>query len=221
MKRWPVIIAAIMLLGTWGLLQSLSHGEQVPNKQPFSTFPLVLAERWQGKEIGIDADVQKVLRASDSMMRAYVPLFSDPRPLAPLYLFVGYYQSQRTGAVYHSPKNCLPGAGWQFVESAPFSVTASNGAPFTINRAVIQKGLDRQLILYWYHDRGRVIASEYMAKGYLIWDAMTNNRTDGAIVRISVPVVSTLEDAEHEATDFLRDLWPELLNHMPHAAQSA
>ena len=148
-------------------------------------------------------------------MRVYSPLFADTHPLAPLWLFIGYYESQRTGAAYHSPKNCLPGSGWQFVESVPFPVKTGSGEMVTINRAVIQKGLDKQLILYWYHDRGRVVASEYWAKGYLIWDAMTKNRTDGSIVRISVPVASTLEDAEHEATRFLHDLWPELQNYMP------
>ena len=90
------------------------------------------------------------------------------------------------------------------------------GAPRTpINRVVIEKGFDRQLILYWYQDRGRVVASEYAAKGYLIWDATTRNRTDGALVRISTPVVGTEEEAYGHALEFLRVSWPPLLLHLP------
>ncbi len=142
---------------------------------------------------------------------------SSPRSLhvqIPAWLYVGYYQSQRTGATYHSPQNCLPGAGWQFVESTYLPVTVG-GSVVTINQVVIQKGLDKQVILYWYHDRGRVIASEYWAKAYLLWDAATRNRTDGALVRISVPVVTTTDDAVEHARGFLRDLWPSLLEFMP------
>lgn len=93
-------------------------------------------------------------------------------------------------------------------------VQVSDGT-ITINKVLIQKGLDKQVILYWYQDRGRVIASEYWAKGYMIWDAMTQNRTDGALVRISVPVVTTTDEAYQYALSFLRDAWPLLLEYMP------
>lgn len=215
MKRWPIILAVTMLLGTWGMLQSMSHGEEIPTKKPFANFPLSLAGQWEGRELGIEDKILRILRVSDYMMRVYQPTQANPTGFAPVYLYVGYYQSQRTGAAYHSPKNCLPGAGWQFVESVELPVTVGSGLPITINRAIIQKGLEKQVILYWYQDRGRVIASEYWAKGYMVWDAMTKNRTDGALVRISVTVVSSVEDAEREAMSFMRDLWPELLEYMP------
>ena len=86
----------------------------------------------------------------------------------------------------------------------------------TINNALVQKGLEKQVILYWYHDRGRVIASEYWAKGYLVWDAMTKRRSDGSLVRISVPVQGgTEEEAFDHAVRFLHDVWPVLLDFMP------
>ena len=135
----------------------------------------------------------------------------------PVYLYVGYYQSQRTGATYHSPKNCLPGAGWQLVDSKQMILPVQGRSPITINKVLIEKGLDKQLILYWYHDRGRVIASEYWAKAYLIWDAMTRNRTDGALVRISVPVTTTPERAHEQGLVFLQDVWPLLSIYMPAA----
>lgn len=231
MRRWPIVVAVIMLGGTWGLLQSLSHGEPVLAKKPFAEFPLTLGEQWQGKELGLEQNILDVLKLSDYMMRVYVPLRNSERETmnggrgegvregAPVWLYVGYYQSQRTGATYHSPKNCLPGAGWQFVNAEEARVLAPGNAPITINHVVIQKGLDKQVVLYWYQDRGRVIASEYWAKAYMIWDAMTKNRTDGALVRVSVPVTTTTEEAAQQGLAFVRDVWPHLLDFMPAADQ--
>ncbi|WP_447979462.1 exosortase C-terminal domain/associated protein EpsI [Candidatus Nitrospira bockiana] len=220
MKRWPVILALVMLLSTWGSLQLLSHGEPVPSKKPFADFPLTIEGRWTGKELGMDQSVLDILKLTDYMMRLYVPTTQTERAL-PVWLYVGYYQSQRTGSTYHSPKNCLPGAGWQFVESHHVVVPASPTASILINKVLIQKGLDRQVILYWYHDRGRIIASEYWAKGYMIWDAMTQNRTDGALVRISVPVTTTPEDAYQHGLKFLQDAWPLLIDFMPSGPTAA
>jgi exosortase D (VPLPA-CTERM-specific) len=223
---WPFFVAIVLLIGAWGVEQSRPHGEVVLAKKPFAAFPLHLADRWEGRELGLDQATLDVLKLSDYMMRVYMPLIealppsdSPPRSLhaqIPAWLYVGYYQSQRTGATYHSPKNCLPGAGWQFVESTHVPLTVGTSV-VTINQVVIQKGLDKQVILYWYHDRGRVIASEYWAKAYLLWDAATRNRTDGALVRISVPVVTTTDDAVEHARKFLQDFWPSLLEFMPPA----
>ena len=155
------------------------------------------------------------------MMRVYIPQElikggENPKGLAPVYLYVGYYQSQRTGATYHSPKNCLPGAGWQFVDSEQIPVMLARGDAPVINKVVIQKGLDKQVILYWYQDRGRIIASEYWAKGFLVWDSMTKKRTDGSLVRTSVPVVGKSEEqAFAEGFEFLRDVFPLLGQYLP------
>ncbi len=221
MKKWPVIVAVVMLMSAWGSLQVLSHGEPVLAKKRFAEFPLTIAERWQGKEFGLEQNILDVLKLSDYMMRGYVlqPGGTGQREgkSAPVWLYVGFYQSQRTGSTYHSPQNCLPGAGWQFVEAEQVAVPIQGAGFLTINKVLIQKGLDKQVILYWYQDRGRVIASEYVAKGYLIWDAMTKNRTDGALVRISVPVTSTADQAYQQAVAFFQDIWPVLQDYMPEA----
>jgi EpsI family protein len=212
MKRWPAVVAVTMLLVAWGSLQVLSHDEPVLTRKSFSEFPFFLADRWSGKELGLDQTVLDVLKLTDYMMRAYVPTAkADNEPATeavPVWLYVGYYQSQRTGATYHSPKNCLPGAGWQFVESEEVTIPLRQGSSMRINKVVIQKGLDKPVILYWYQDRGRIIASEYRAKGYLVWDAVTKHRTDGALVRLSVPVATTPEAAYRYALNFLEDLVP-------------
>jgi EpsI family protein len=204
--------------------------------------------RWQGRGLSFERDILDVLRVDDYMMRVYVPAGEDTqakklnptnqeRPsaylTAPVWLYVGYYGSQRTGVTYHSPLNCLPGSGWSVLHRDDVTVNvphataaAASGAPFggqalRVNRVVIQKGLDKQLILYWYQDRGRVITSEYWAKGYLLLDAMTRNRTDGALVRISVPMNSSLaadmamDEAYTVGRRFLEVVVPLLPEYLP------
>jgi EpsI family protein len=213
MKRWPAVAALAMLLTAWGLLRLFYQGEQILAKKPFAEFPLTIAERWQGKEFDLEQNVLDVLKLSDYIMRAYVPTNGQSSPL--VWLYVGYHQSQRAGATYHSPKLCLPGAGWQLVELDQVSVPVEGRIPITINKVLTQKGLDKQVVLYWYHDRGRVIANEYWAKSYMIWDAITQHRTDGSLVRISVPVTTTSEAAYQQGLVFLRDFWPILQEYMP------
>ncbi len=235
MKKWPFIIAIFFLIGTYGFIQSFSKNEELRSNKAFEEFPLNLAAKWNGRELGMDQKVLDILKLSDFMMRVYVPIVAqggEETDIAengtlktqmtnmgarlPVWLYVGFYQSQRTGATYHSPKNCLPGAGWQFMASDFVPLTMPDQSTITVNKVLIQKGLEKQVILYWYHDRGRVIASEYWAKGFLVWDAMTKNRSDGSLVRISVPVKDgTVEAAFDQGVDFLHDLWPHLLEYMP------
>ena len=243
MKSWPFVIATLMLVCTWGTLQSFSDDERVLPKKPFEEFPLHItgeAARWNGKELGLEQNVLDVLKLTDYMMRVYVPVDSKTTQVTdvgheegvskhtdqesitgPVWLYVGYYKSQRTGKTYHSPKNCLPGAGWQFVQSDFVTLPLPGTSGVTINKVLIQKGLEKQVILYWYQDRGRVIASEYWAKGYMIWDAMTKNRTDGSLVRISIPVHDNPNHAYERGEKFLRDMWPTLLDFMPDSSMSA
>ena len=215
MKRWPTIVAVLMMIGALGVLQSRSQAEPVLDRKPFAEFPLTLSDRWKGTELGLEREVLDVLKLTDYMMRLYVPVSRAQTIQTPVWLYVGYYQSQRTGATYHSPKNCLPGSGWQIIESEQVPVKLYDGLQITINEVLIQKGLDKQVILYWYQDRGRIIASEYWAKAYLVWDAITRNRSDGALVRISVPVDRSTEQAISQGVEFLREVFPRLHNNLP------
>lgn len=210
MKRAPhFLVGVTLLLGMTLLLRYASHVESFPPRPSFAEFPLRIGERWQGRELGLEQAVLDVLRVDDYMMR----LYQSPRG-EPAWLYVGYYKTQRTGATYHSPLNCLPGAGWT-IESRDIVPIAVDGRAVQVNRVLIQKGLDRQVILYWYQDRGRIIADEYRAKGYLVLDAMTRNRTDGALVRISVPVAGSSERAFAAGVEFLQAAWPALSRHLP------
>jgi EpsI family protein len=224
-KRWPFVLAIAMLGGTWAFLVSRSRPEPAVERKLFGEFPLELGS-FAGRDHELDERVLDRLKVSDHLMRVYLPTSSE-RPqagafegqtrqsAAPVWLYVGYYGSQRTGATYHSPKNCLPGGGWIFKSIELVRGVIPDEPEVEINRVVIEKGFDRQLILYWYQDRGRVVASEYAAKGYLVWDAMTRNRTDGALVRITTPVVGSEEDAYQHALAFLRTAWEPLRPHLP------
>lgn len=219
---WPVGLATTLLGATWVLLLTRGDGERVPMRRPLSSLPMVLADRWEGEPRQLDREVLDTLRLSDYLLRSYKGVDS-PASAPGVELYVGYYESQRSGATYHSPRNCLPGSGWQITSNRLVEVDSPRGRA-TINAVLIEKGLDRQVMLYWYQDRGRIVASEYWAKAYLIWDAITHNRTDGAMVRLALPVTSRADDAVEQAIErargFLADAWRPLTSLLPAAGES-
>jgi EpsI family protein len=171
---------ALLLIGTAIFLHARARGEIFPPRQPLPSFPLQLGT-WDGTDVPIDEDALQVLGPGDFLLRVY----QDPQEKQPpVDLFIAYFPSQRAGDTIHSPKNCLPGAGWAPVQSSRMTLSTPKHAPFPINRYVIAKGDARQLVLYWYwaHDRG--VASEYWAKYYLVADSIRMNRSDGSLVRL-------------------------------------
>ncbi|HEX9596981.1 MAG TPA: EpsI family protein [Anaerolineales bacterium] len=204
--RTAVVLA--LLLATFFVLQLRAGDENMPARLPLSAFPLEVAA-WKGWELEIDQQTRTILGDGDFMLRNYGR--SDAEPV--VNLFIAYFPSQRTGSTIHSPQNCLPGAGWVPVESA--RVELANSA--VINRMVISKGLDRQLVYYWYHGNGRVVASEYWAKFYLVADAIRWNRSDGALVRVLTPVLpdEKLETAEARVSEFALQIYPSLPAYVP------
>src|SRR5712691_7307747 len=154
-------VLSIGLITASGLIAHASRSEPVPTRAPFATFPMALGD-WQGRESQpLDKDTLAILGVNDYLTRAY---YSGPRSAAGLY--VGYWESQRQGGAIHSPLNCLPGAGWEPVSKTivDIEVMSSATAPaprtISINRYLIQKGVEQQLVLYWYQSHGRTIASE-------------------------------------------------------------
>ncbi|MBC7930825.1 MAG: EpsI family protein [Rubrivivax sp.] len=167
--------------------------------------------RQAGRDARFDAETEAVLRADDYVSRDYAA--GDGRTAS---LYVGYYSTQRTGATYHSPLNCLPGSGWELGEASTVEVNPGGGAsPFKANRFVIRHGNERQLMVYWYQGRGRAVASEYWDKVYTVLDSIRLRRSDGAMVRVLVPVRSTEEKALETATQFAAQIAPNLAPHVP------
>jgi EpsI family protein len=219
--RRLVIVALLFFLST-GVIARASKSESVPPRQSFTTFPMTMGS-WQGT-VGAPFDdrVLAILGVDEYMSRFY----AQPRQ-APVGLYVGFYQSQREGDAIHSPMNCLPGAGWQPAAGGRLTLhvneTDANGnvhpRDVTVNRFIIQKGVERQVVLYWYQSQGRVIASEYASKVYMVWDAIRRNRTDAALVRVMSPIDDHEPNAEQAAEDrvtgFTQQIFPLLGNYLP------
>jgi len=132
-------------------------------------------------------------------------------------IFIAYFPSQRTGDTIHSPKNCLPGAGWTPVESSQVQLEVSGHAPFPVNRYVIAKGDERQLVLYWYLAHNRPVASEYWARIYLVSDSIRMNRSDGSLIRLSTPMLpgESADSAMQRLMPFATQVVPLLNRYIP------
>jgi len=131
-------------------------------------------------------------------------------------LFVAAYRSQRTGKAPHSPKNCLPGAGWSPLSAGEMTLDPGNGVPISVNRYVITRGERRSLVLYWYQSRDRVVSGEFRAKFWVVADAIRFNRTDTALVRVIVPIANQDDDrATQTAAGFVRSFYSTLRQHLP------
>jgi EpsI family protein len=185
-----------MVLGFFAL-NYLSHAENTPPARPFSQFPKKIGP-WEGREDRFDDRVYQILGVDDSILANY----RSPGGRQ-VQLYVGYYQSQREGDLIHSPKNCMPGAGWNILGSSHEEIDVPGKTPARIRaiKLLLAKGADRQVVLYWFQSRGRFIASEYWQKIYLVVDSITRQRTDGSFVRLIAPV---LDGDEKETTETLK-----------------
>ena len=194
--RFWLLLVALLLGG--GIINVWEHtGEAHVSRRPLKEFPAQLgAWRQTGGDIRFDAETEKILQADDYISRN----FESNGQMASFY--VGYYATQRTGATYHSPLNCLPGSGWTMSDSARVTITPiGGGAPFEANRYVVHNGNDRGLMVYWYQGRGRITASEYWGKIYTVVDSVRRRRSDGAMVRVMVPLGNSQEEAQKAAIE--------------------
>jgi EpsI family protein len=190
--------------------------EDVPMREPFTSFPHAVGE-WRGHDTPrLSAEVERVLGADDYLSRRY------ETPESTVGVFVAYYKSQRQGDSMHSPLNCLPGAGWQPIAKSylPITVTDASGktSDIEVNRYIIEKGLDQQVVLYWYQSHGRVIANEYRSKFFLVYDSARENRSDAALVRVTSArrrLNETHAEAEARAVAFVKAVFPTLGKFLP------
>jgi EpsI family protein len=188
--------------------RAVSGAEAAVAREPLESLPLVLGE-WQGRPAApLPRDVVTLLGVDEHVYRTYAG------PAGVVGLYAGYYHSQRRGDTIHSPRNCLPGAGWQPVASGTREIPFADGQ-VRVNQYVIQKGTQQQVVLYWYQGRGRIVANEYTNKALLMLDAARVRRTDGGLVRIITPVTSSLDESHARAARFASALLPELMRTMP------
>ncbi|MDQ3920703.1 MAG: EpsI family protein [Acidobacteriota bacterium] len=202
-----LLVAGGAVINSWA-----AAGEARVPRKSLAEFTSELG-RWQrrGPDARFDAETEAVLRADDYVSRDYMT--ADGRAAS---LYVGYYQTQRTGATYHSPLNCLPGSGWELNEPGTVEVKPADGSrAFEANRYLITHGDERQLLVYWYQGRGRAVASEYRDKLYTVLDSMRLRRSDGAMVRVLVPVGGSEAEAAETAAQFAAQVAPRLAPYVP------
>jgi EpsI family protein len=170
-----------LLAATVGL-HLLPHGRETSLPKPLASLPLTL-DQWHGVEVPFDESIVEALAVDDYVNRVYQDEGKEP-----VGLYIGYVKRQRTDESLHSPRNCLPGAGWQPLSAGHLWLTSPDGRAVLVNRYLIQKGLSQQIVLYWYQSHGRTIASEYKARIDMVVDAIYLHRTDAALIRINTPI---------------------------------
>ena len=214
-------VLCLMLGATTIFLANARKSEVAVTRAPFDTFPMAI-NGWRATvDPPLSEDILRVLGVDDYLSRVY---YRDGTAVG---LYMGFYGSQRQGDTIHSPMNCLPGAGWEPVQEGRLTIKNADpstslgaggaGRDITVNRYVVQKGLDRQLVLYWYQSHGRVVASEYTSKMFLIHDAIRMNRTDGSLVRVIAPIPVGGDEAPAAALaeSFVRTIFPTLSAYLP------
>jgi EpsI family protein len=205
-------MAALLLVGGAVVNFWAAAGEARTPRRALAEFPVEVGG-WHraGSDTRFDAATEAVLRADDYVSRDYV---GEGGQTASLY--VGYYATQRAGATYHSPLNCLPGSGWVLNEPSTVEVKPADGrAPFEANSYVIENGGNRMLMLYWYQGRGRAVANEYIDKVYTVFDSIRLRRSDGAMVRVLIPFRGSEREAAETASRFAASVAPNLPAYVP------
>jgi EpsI family protein len=208
-----LLILAVCFLATLALARRGLEPEEVPTRQPLADLPEQIGD-WQAEAAPpFTNDVLQMLGVDEYVNRIY----ADPARGA-VALYIGYYRSQRQGDTIHSPLNCLPGAGWEPISTTRTEIPVTGHAPLTVNRFVIEKGLDRQVVLYWYQSHGRVTASEYWSKIFMVYDGVRLNRSDAAMVRVISPILPSAGgegEAAARTRAFTQALFPLLSAYLP------
>jgi exosortase D (VPLPA-CTERM-specific) len=211
----PIAVCLATLVATGAAVSFVAdRHEIVPDRPRFAAFPQALGS-WQGRPSMLEPDVERGLKLDDYILANY----SAPDH-KPVNLYVAYYASQREGESPHSPIVCLPGGGWQITEFERTSITDGNQSlPF--NRVIIARDNQQSLVYYWFDERGRAVANEWWAKWYLFVDAITKNRTDAALVRLTTNVLpgETAHDADTRLRSFIQQLVPTLQKYLPSEAE--
>jgi len=207
-----ILTVGALLLSTAIFLHSHAGPEINPPREALASFPRELGP-WSGTDSPISDEVRAILGPGDFLNRTYAAADGSS-----VELFIAYFASQRTGDTIHSPKNCLPGAGWIPLAVGHIAIPGPDHRSLEINRYVVAKGERRLLVLYWYQAHNRITASEYWAKWYMVYDAIKENRSDGALVRITaLPIDGEgMKSAERRAVEFAQQTLPLLDAYIPH-----
>jgi exosortase D (VPLPA-CTERM-specific) len=210
--RLALVSCCLILVGVAGLsAHALSHRPPfIAERTRFATFPMMIGE-WQGRASQLDAATERYLGLDDYLLADYVQQKGKP-----VNFYVAYYSSQQNGYAPHSPTVCLPGGGWLITRSEQTSYSGL-GTALPLNRVILDHDGSKELVYYWFDERGRKIADEYWAKWYLLVDAITKNRSDGSLIRLVTQIFpgETEHDADLRLQSFMRDVVPTLGPYLP------
>ena len=186
--------------------------ENVPMVGPLSSFPAQSGDWSMKQDVKIEPEIQELLQADDTLNRIYVNSAGTAA-----YLFIAYFKSQRFGQAPHSPKNCLPGSGWEPIESGPIGIDVPGRSErIWSNRYVVAHGDEKSVVFYWYQSHNRIIASEFSAKFWLVTDSIRYHRSDSSLVRVVVPVRNgDIKAATKVGVDFVQMIFPDLTRQLP------
>ncbi len=179
----PAYLCSVVVLVPFSFFSTAIHDrDEVPSpRASFIDFPMQL-NGWQGSAFALEKHYIDALRFDDYVLADY-RLGMDQL----VNFYAAYYRSQKKGQSAHSPQSCLPGGGWEIASLTHAELPSSSAMaqPLRANRAVIQKGDQKQIVLYWFKQRDRNLTDEFLVKWYLLWDGFARRRTDGALVRVA------------------------------------
>lgn len=215
----PMLAGGLMLAAVGAASLEAPAREQIrPQRVSFAEFPMHLPGGWSGRSDVLERNVVATLAVDDYLLVNYSRA-GEPW----VNLYSAYYDSQSGGQSTHSPRTCIPGGGWEMTRFDEIALNLdqpgapTGAAPMPVNRTVIQKGEQRQLVYYWFSQRGRIMTSELAVKWFILLDGIARERSDGALVRLVTPVPpgSDIAQADRRLTAFLGIVAPQLRRHVP------
>lgn len=210
----PVTVLALMVVAATAVSAGIGRPQDVvPERASLAGFPLRVVD-WRGQYTAPDPAQLAELKVTDHVAALYA---RDDR--LPVDLWIAYYDSQRKGISVHSPRACLPAGGWHQDAFGDHEVqgVGVDGQPLTVNRAVLSMAKERMLVYYWFLQQGYVVRNEFAVKGYIFWNSLTKNRTDGALIRVITTIAEDedLAAADQRLGDFVRAIDPSLNYFLP------
>ena len=211
MNKLRLAVSCAVLLCAIMILHLRSSSEVVPIRQSLGEFPQNVGD-WKMKEaFSFDQRTLDVLQCNDYTNRYYADSAGHT-----LMLYIGYWESQRRGTQIHSPKNCLPGSGWEPVQTSKITIPIPPGTrTVKANQYVIQKDREKQVVLYWYQSRGETSAGEISALLQKVKNAIFYNRTDAALIRVSSPVYGNVPETTELLKGYVQSVYPKLSEYLP------
>ena len=205
------LLVMVLLMLTFGFSQGIEFREKIPIAKPLSGFPVQVGS-WSGVTVPMEQQFKDALDFSD-----YTIINYKNKNGSIVNFYVAYYESQRKGESIHSPETCLPGSGWAFKEAGIVNIPLAGGSSMQVNRSFMENGDVQQLVYYWFPQRGRVLTNLYQLKLYAFWDALSKQRTDGALVRIITALYpgESRQEAEARLQGFTKEVAPLLDQFLP------